>query len=1195
MNKSISRRQHLWIVGLVLLMPLVFAQSEVWAQDETAGAPDPPKIAEASEEGKLAISAFKYPQELKVELFAAEPDVANPVAIHVDPRGRVFVCETFRQEEGVEDNRNHQEWMDDELAAQTVQDRINYILKYEKDASKTYTAKDDRIRLLTDTDGDGVADKSQVFTDRYNNIADGTGAGVLSVGDDVFYTNIPHLWRLRDTDGDGVADQRKSLIEGFGVRFAFRGHDMHGLIVGPDHRLYFSIGDRGYNVSPEIHDATSGAVFSCELDGSDLQVVATGLRNPQELAFDDYGNLFTGDNNSDSGDKARWVYVVPGGDSGWRMYYQYLSDRGPFNRERIWEPYNEDTPAYIVPPIANIGDGPSGIAFYPGTGLSDFFKDRFFYCDFRGVANVSGVRTFKLKPKGAGFEVTDMDQTLWNTLPTDIDFGPDGKVYVSDWVFGWRGEGKGRIYTYHDPKAIQSDLVKETKTLLTRGVGKETEERLVELMGHADRRVRMAAQFELVNRERADVLLGALAGNSFEDLDQPFPKAPFKTVPKGNSQDELRRIHAVWGYQRLASKGLDHRVGKGRFLVRLSVVDAFGSDNVETNPEIRALAIKLAGELGKPPLGDEYKSLLPALQDESSRVRFMAAMSLGKIGDAKHLPAIAKMIAANNDKDPYLRHGGIMGFAGILSRMKPKQQKEILDAPFISDSDPCQLAVVVALRKIKSPLVARYLKSENKKIVLEAARAIHDDLIYSKPTRENDDVFRLLKSNEKINACLQSLADLIDAPIENEQLLRRVVNANFILGDLKIGHIVGAHFGHGTMGFLIHGAVDPELSREALELMRNWASPEPRDYVLGNWRPIRGERDIAPVKKFLAQMYHRFGGESELGSRLIEVCDELDCELDPKILQATSLKSKNVSSRIASVRALAKRDPKMHREVVLELAENLEDLPDQLSTVVIEQLVALDQERAVDVLQNVVESESASVLRKQLSYKTLGSLTDDRSAKILVDAFDRLLAGEVPAVTQLDVMMAAKNRGESELKNRVSKVEAAAAESEDKLAAYKFSLEGGNVERGSKIFYDKTEVYCTRCHLVDDWGGAVGPELSTIGKEKDRRYLLESIVDPNKVIAEGFNQIIVLTDEGDTIVGIKKSEDENTLTLMDKDGKLIPINKDTIEGSKKGQSSMPEDLTKHLTKSEVRDLVEFLASRQKKASKKAKAAETEHK
>ena len=99
--------------------------------------------------------------------------------------------------------------------------------------------------------------------------------------------------------------------------------------------------------------------------GSNLEVFATGLRNPQELAFDQYGNLFTGDNNSDSGDRARWVHVVQDGDTGWRMEYQYLSDRGPFNREKIWHPYNDDTPAYIVPPIRNFADGPSGLVYYP--------------------------------------------------------------------------------------------------------------------------------------------------------------------------------------------------------------------------------------------------------------------------------------------------------------------------------------------------------------------------------------------------------------------------------------------------------------------------------------------------------------------------------------------------------------------------------------------------------------------------------------------------------------------------------------------------------------------------------------------------------------------------------------------------------------------------------------------------------------
>src|SRR5205807_763403 len=170
---------------------------------------------------------------------------------------------------------------------------------------------------------------------------------------------------------------------GYGVRFGFIGHDLHGLRFGPDGKLYFSIGDRGLRVETEgrtVSSTETGAVLRCNPDGSGLEIVATGLRNPQELVFDQYGDLFTGDNNSDSGDEARWVYLVEGGDSGWRVGYQFMENpysRGPFNEEKLWHPHFEGQAAYIVPPIANISSGPSGVAYFPGTGLPARFQDHF--------------------------------------------------------------------------------------------------------------------------------------------------------------------------------------------------------------------------------------------------------------------------------------------------------------------------------------------------------------------------------------------------------------------------------------------------------------------------------------------------------------------------------------------------------------------------------------------------------------------------------------------------------------------------------------------------------------------------------------------------------------------------------------------------------------------------------------------------
>ena len=189
------------------------------------------------------LQRLQLSEGLKAELVAQEPLMRNPVCFWLDPTGKIYVCESDRQNRGVVDNRQYSFWVDDDLAARTVEDREAFYKKHLGKTLEEFTKYDDRIRLLIDTDNDLVMNQSFIFAEGFNGLVQGAGAGVLALGDDVYYACIPDLWKLRDTDGDRKANVRESLHTGYGVHVAFRGHDMHGLIMGPDGRLYFSIGD----------------------------------------------------------------------------------------------------------------------------------------------------------------------------------------------------------------------------------------------------------------------------------------------------------------------------------------------------------------------------------------------------------------------------------------------------------------------------------------------------------------------------------------------------------------------------------------------------------------------------------------------------------------------------------------------------------------------------------------------------------------------------------------------------------------------------------------------------------------------------------------------------------------------------------------------------------------------------------------
>jgi quinoprotein glucose dehydrogenase len=106
----------------------------------------------------------------------------------------------------------------------------------------------------------------------------------------------------------------------------------------------------------------------------------------------------------------------------------------------------------------------------------------------------------------------------------------------------------------------------------------------------------------------------------------------------------------------------------------------------------------------------------------------------------------------------------------------------------------------------------------------------------------------------------------------------------------------------------------------------------------------------------------------------------------------------------------------------------------------------------------------------------------------------------------------------------------------------------------------------------------VGPDLTGVGTRQKRDYLLASIVDPSRQIAKGFETVVLTLQNGQTRTGVLKAEDAREVRLMTAEGQLLVVPKDQIDERQTGKSAMPEDLTRHLSPAEVRDLVEFLAS-----------------
>src|SRR6187549_746534 len=122
-----------------------------------------PVMDPASDDAALAIKRFSLPAGLQARLWAAEPMLANPVAIDFDEKGRLFVSETYRYRSSVLDIRDYMGMLELDLASRTIEDRLALHQKVFGEQHKDFAIESEIVRLVEDTNHDGVADKSSIY------------------------------------------------------------------------------------------------------------------------------------------------------------------------------------------------------------------------------------------------------------------------------------------------------------------------------------------------------------------------------------------------------------------------------------------------------------------------------------------------------------------------------------------------------------------------------------------------------------------------------------------------------------------------------------------------------------------------------------------------------------------------------------------------------------------------------------------------------------------------------------------------------------------------------------------------------------------------------------------------------------------------------------------------------------------------
>lgn len=1076
--------------------------------------------------------------QVEVQKWSGDLNVPDPVACTVDPQGRVYVTSTTRRKAADLDIRQHPMWIEDDVSLTSVEEKREF-LKRELAPGKLRLPRGD----LKDHNGDGLID--------WNDLT----------------VHSERIYQLRDTDGDGTADQITVFAEGFntevtGIAAGILYHD--GWVyatIAPDLWRLKDTDDDGVADVREV--VAHGFGMHIAYAGHDMHGPRLGLDGRIYWSIGDKGA------NVMSKEGKRWVRphegcvmrVEPDG-TGFEIFAHGLRNVQEVAFDAWGNMFGVDNDADLP------GEKERLVYITEGSDSGWRCGHQYMKTDSRWFADnwwMPQEDWNATKPHAGPLFITP-PLAFASNGPAGFAWEPGtalgaslrGHFLVNGFPSGvmeaFEVESKGASFEMRNFRQVNSGIM---------GIGMSWGPGGALFMADwvggypldevgAVWRVDDPAGANSTERKETQALLSA----GFEDretndlvallahADQRVRLGAQLALVKKEAWNELEavvadskaamlaRIHAIWGL------GIGLRHDK----MEPSAISPFLESS---EAELRAQAAKMLGDA--PSSKSAGTGLVTLLKDDEPRVRFHVAIALGKLGVADAAePLLA--IAETHVSDPFLRHAVVSGLAGCAS-------SEWL-AAHSEGSPEVRFAAALALARQLSPAITAFLKDPNDDILREVVRAIHDD--------------------EAIPEAWPAAAKLLalDRKLP-EPVMKRVINTV-----LRLGTAEGP-------GLLADAALDDSASREtreeALHALLAFASPPRLDRVDGMARDYE-PRDATVIAAALQPRVDALLAldDGELKAPAIELMIQLGLKVGAEALAAMiGDKALDAGVRLEALRLMAAQHAANAAfDETLAMARE-RSRPEILRVEALKLGFEHRPDTALETIRQVMAK--ASVAEKQAALRELGQLATPEADAMIEMWMSGLVNDKMEAPLQLDVLQAAEARAEAN-PEIAKKVAAYAADIAGDLP--RELLEGGDVETGQDIVTNHLGANCIACHITEaKEGSQVGPNLRDIGKQKDRRYILESLLNPSAQIAPGFGLVSITTQAGTSIAGTLDAEDENKLTIRQPDGTISKVAKADIASQTPPISIMPPMLG-ILTKPQIRDVVAYLATLKGGKSKK---------